>query len=92
MKNLKMVKKLLVIVLSLIMVLVYSNMVFAADESDSLFSDFEPVAEEPSGTSSGDTGTTDTGTGTGTSGTTGTGDTTSNSGGSSSSGISLSSI
>ena len=85
MKNLKMVKKLLVIVLSLIMVLVYSNMVFAADENDSLFSDFEPVAEEPSSTSSGDTGTTNTGTGTGTSGT---GDTTSNSGGSSSSGIS----
>ena len=60
MKNLKMVKKLLIILLSLVMVLAYSNIAFAADESDSLFSDFEPVAEEPTTTTENPTSGTNT--------------------------------
>ncbi len=60
MKNFKMVKKLLVIGLSLVMMLAYSNIALAADENDSLFSDFEPVAEEPENTTQNPTSGTNT--------------------------------
>ena len=45
MKNVKMLKGLLMIVLSLFLVFTYSNMVFADDSTDGLF-EFEPVEEE----------------------------------------------
>ena len=45
MKNVKMLKGLLIIVLSLFVVFTYSNMVFADDSTDGLF-EFEPVEEE----------------------------------------------
>ena len=60
MKNVKMFKKLLVVVLSLVMILAYSNIAFAAEE-EGLFEGFTDATQEPAAQSENNSnGTTNT--------------------------------